>query len=194
MDAIDYLKALATIEACRGGYEFKIERSDVSEATYVKVRRDETWYGIRIASHPHYYASSADYEQVLVSLQVENAAELADAEADLVRSIHDGGRIVADPQETAFALLEELRAKRGRTIVRGDQRTVWKWDEDALFWRLLRVDNRAATPADERRLAHFRPLNAPEVRLTSAEQSAVRHRLNLRAEWAHEEAQRFAVA
>ena len=194
MDAIEYLKAVATVEACRGGYGFKIERSDVSEATYVKVRRDQTWYGIRIAAHPPYYASSADYEQILVPLQVENLPELADAEVDLVRAIHTGGRVVADPQETAFALLEALREKRGRTILRAQHRTVWKWDENALLWHLLRVDDRTATLADEERLSSYRPLNAPEIRLTSAEQSAVRHRLNLRAEWSHEEARKFAVA
>ena len=67
-------------------------------------------------------------------------------------------------------------------------------DEHALVWQLVRVRDRTATPQDEERLATRQPGSAPEVRLTSAEQSAVRHRLNLRAEWSHEEALKFAIA
>lgn len=194
MDAIEYLKAVATVEACRGGYEYTIERSNVSEATYVKLRRDDTWYGIRIAAHVPYYASSADYEQILVPLEVLGAAEVAEAEAHLVRAVHHGGRIVADPQETAIALLQALRAKRHGAVVRGEQRTVWRWDENVLTWRLVRVDDRPAAPADEELLAQNHPGNAPEVHLSSAEQSAIRHRLNLRAEWSHEETLKLAPA
>lgn len=194
MDAIRYLKAVATVEACRAGCEHVIERSNVSEATYIKLCRGGAWYGIRIAAHLPYYVSSADYEQILVPLEIENVAEVADAEADLVRAIHHGGRVVADPQETAVALLQALRTKRHGTIARGARRSVWRWDEHALVWRLVRVRDRTATPQDEERLATRQPASAPEVRLTSAEQSAVRHRLNLRAEWSHEETLKFAIA
>ena len=161
---------------------------------YVKIRRSEAWYGIRIAAHLPYYASSADYEQILVPVEVAGVDELADAEADLIRAIHHGGRIVADPQETAFALLEALRAKRNGTNARGEQRSFWRWDEETLGWRLLRVDGRPATAEDVDRFASRHAGNAPDVRLTGAEQSSVRHRLNLRAEWSHEEMRKFAPA
>ena len=102
--------------------------------------------------------------------------------------------MVADPDEVGEALLRALRAQRDRTVAQGGENTVWRWNEAALAWRLIRIGDCAAEPGDQEPFRAQAPSGAPEARLSSPEQSGIRHRLNLRARWSQEEARRFAAA
>lgn len=191
MDAIEYLTAVAVVDACRAGHEYRIERSSRSEATYIKVCRGGTWYGLRIASHLPYYRSSADYEQVLVPRAVESAAELADAAAAVAAGVTTGGRVVADPSEVDEALFAAWRRLRHDVTAETSPGVRWTWDEDRLRWLPSPPADRRAASAEGRASNEEAPRDPPRPSLSPREESAIRHRLNLRAAWAHDEQQRF---
>ena len=195
VDSIAVLHAVATLECVELGGRYEIERSDRSEAFYVKVFRDDHvgghWWGTRVASHLPVYACSQDGAQVHVPRFVPDRAALRDAERELTRHVRSGGRVVADPHEVREALFAAFREARDGREVAGPAGTRWRWREAALRWRLVSVDGvpAADVPGDLRRLAaRFAPAEAPTARVPPREQSAVRHRLNRRARWAWEEA------
>ena len=99
-----YLAGVAVEAARQAGWECHCEQSDRSEATYIKVRRGEFWFGVRIACHEPWYACSADYLQILVPLWVESIEHLADAEFRLCEAVRVGGLVIADPAEVDLAL------------------------------------------------------------------------------------------
>ncbi len=210
-DSMEYLHAVAVLACVRSGLRYRIERSELSEAFYVRIFRPAGdgaagdgaagdgaagdgepghWWGVRVASHLPVYRCSQDDAQVHVPRRVADPDELRDAERALVEHIRSGGRVVADPHEVREALFAAFRDKRDGTERDGPAGSRWRWRERTLRWRLLAVDDAPAAeaPADLRRaIARFAPPDAPAVRLTPREQSAVRHRLNARARWAYEE-------
>lgn len=115
--ALDQMLHAAALEAECCGYELVLERSDRSEARYLHVCRQGTWFGIRIATHLPVYACSRDYSQIITS-----RVPLSDERAYYVRlmreKVRDGGRIVANPQCVASYLdltpaeFEQLSARR----------------------------------------------------------------------------------
>ena len=197
-DAIEYLHAVAVLACVESGLKYRIERSDRSEAFYVKLFRPEAdpgggggaWWGTRVACHSPVYACSRDYAQIHVPRTVAHPDELAGAKRALLRVIRTGGEPVADPDEVAEALFAAFRARRDGAERDGPAGTRWRWAERTLRWRLTAVDGvpAAAVPTDlKRSLARFAPPDAPDGRLPPREQSAIRHRLNRRARWAREE-------
>ncbi|MFH5804736.1 hypothetical protein [Alienimonas sp. DA493] len=195
VDSIEYLHAVAVLACVRSGMRYRIDRSDRSEAFYVKLFRPDGgtgghWWGTRVAAHLPVYRCSQDYAQIHVPRVVEDPAELQTAERELVRQIETGGRVVADPEEVREAMFAAFRQKRDGVERAGPAGGRWRWREQSLQWRLIGVDDRPAkdVPGDVRRLvARFAPPAPPDVRLTPREQSDVRRRLNARARWAHEE-------
>ena len=201
-DSVDYLHAIATLECVRSGFKYRIERSELSEAFYVKIHRPggerlndphapRYWWGTRVAAHSPVYRCSQDDAQVHVPRTVAEPGELASAERALVQHIRAGGRVVADPDEVREAMFAAFREKRDGVERTGPAGGRWRWRERSLRWRLIAVDGvpAADVPGDLRRaVARFAPPDAPDARLTPREQSAVRHRLNARARWAYEEA------
>ena len=194
MDPIAYLKAVATVEALRGNYEYAIEHSDRSEAVYVKVHRDGFWWGLRIAAHVPHYPCSADYEQVLVPPAINSVAEVAEQEQALIAAMRAGGMVIADPLEVDEAMFQAWRQKRDGVWQRGPRRTRWRWDESCGCWVLSRVGDREATIEEREDFAGDIPQLPPLVRLTPREQSAIRHRLNHRARWIYDETAAYGRA
>ena len=198
VDAVAYLHAVATLACVNTGRVYRIERSDRSEAFYVKVLRPgphpaagKHWWGTRVACHLPAYRCSHDYAQVHVLRTAAGPAELADAERELVAHVRTGGVPVADPNEVDEALFAAFRAERDGTERGGPAGTRWRWDEQRLRWRLIAVDGTpvANIPPDLRRsLAGFAPPEAPAATLHPRTASSVRHRLNRRARWEYEEA------
>ena len=197
-DSVDYLHAIAVLECVRSGLRYRIERSELSEAFYVKVFRPigagqgagGHWWGTRVAAHLPVYRCSQDDAQIHVPRTVADPAELAAAERELIRHLRTGGRVVADPDEVREALFAAFREKRDGVERVGPAGARWRWREKTLRWKLIAVDGvpAADVPGDVRRLvARFVPADAPDVRLAPREQSAVRHRLNARARWVYEE-------
>jgi hypothetical protein len=115
VESVPYLAGVAVEAARRAGWECLCEQSDRSEATYVKVRRGEFWFGVRIACHEPWYACSADYLQILVPLWVESIEQLADAELRLCEAVVQGGLVIADPTEVDLALHQALATIRERS-------------------------------------------------------------------------------
>ena len=194
VDAIAYLHAVAVLECARAGRPYRIERSDRSEAFYVKVFRPEPggsyWRGVRVASHLPVYECSRDSAQIHVPRQAPAPDDLAAAEEELKRQIRTGGAVVADPDEVREALFAAFRELRDGSERPGPAGTRWRWDERRLRWKLTAVDGAPAATLDRplrRRLARFAPPDAPDVHLGPREQSAIRARLNARARWAWEE-------
>ena len=194
VDVIAYLHAAATLACVETGLKYRIDRSDRSEAFYVKVfRQDDAgghWRGTRVACHLPVYRCSQDYAQVHVPRFATDPAELADARRELERHVREGGVVVADPDEVREAMFTAFREARDGAEVAGPAGTRWRWREKTLRWKLLSVDGVPAkeVPADLRRLAaRFAPPDAPDVRLHPRVQSDVRHRLNRRARWEWEE-------
>ena len=202
VDAIGYLHAAAVLACVETGLKYRIERSDRSEAFYVKLFRPDDggaaengggghWWGTRVAAHLPVYRCSQDYAQIHVPKRVPDPADLADARRELERQIRTGGIVVADPDEVREAMFAAFRAGRDGTETAGPAGTRWRWRERTLRWKLLAADGvpAAELPGDlRRRLARFAPADAPATRLTPREQSAIRHRLNARARWTWEEA------
>ena len=184
MDAIEYLTSVAVVEACRSGWPYRVERSDRSEAVYVKVLRDGHWRGLRIASHTPFYRCSADYEQVLVPRLVEGVTALADAEAAVVAAVRAGGTVVADPEEVHEALFRAWRDLRHGVEREGAGGTRWRWDETSLRWKSVSGLHNPGRDGDEADLA---PTDPPRQVLRPGAESDVRHRLNVRAVWAFDE-------
>ena len=216
VDSIAYLHAAATLACVETGLRYRIERSDRSEAFYVKVFRPGSpsplggahthdappsgdgepgrtagdWWGTRVACHLPVYRCSQEYAQVHVPKFAADPAELADARRELERHIATGGVVVADPDEVREAMFAAFRASRSGTEAAGPAGTRWRWRERTLRWRLISVDGVSAAdlPADLRRaVARFTPPDAPDAHLPPREQSAIRSRLNRRARWAWEE-------
>ena len=195
IDSVEYLHAVAVLTCVRAGLGYEIERSDRSEAFYVKVFRDGaagpgTWFGTRVASHLPVYRCSQDPAQIHVPRTVADPAELADAERRLVREIRAGGRPVADPDEVREALFAAFREQRDGAERPGPAGTRWRWRERTLRWKLTSVDGVPAADVPDgvrRAVARFAPPDAPDGRLAPREQSAIRHRLNARARWAYDE-------
>ena len=215
VDSIAYLHAAATLACVGTGLKYRIERSDRSEAFYVKVlrpgspsplggaRRENAppsgdgepgesghWWGTRVACHLPVYRCSQDYAQIHVPKFAADPAELADTRRDLERHVADGGVVVADPDEVREALFAAFRESRDGVETAGPAGTRWRWREKTLRWKLLSVDGvpAADVPGDLRRLvARFVPPDAPDGRVHPRRQSDVRHRLNRRARWAWEE-------
>ena len=191
VDSIELLHAAAVLACVTTGLKYRIERSDRSEAFYVKLfRPDGHWWGTRVACHSPVYRCSQDYAQIHVPRFAADPADLDAARRELERHVQSGGIVVADPDEVREALFAAFRAKRDGAETTGPAGTRWRWREETLRWKLLAVDGErvADVPAEVRRsVARFAPPDAPAVRLTPREQSAVRNRLNARARWAWEE-------
>ena len=115
IESVPYLTGIAIEEARQAGWECHCEQSDRSEATYIKVRRGEFWFGVRIACHEPWYACSADYLQILVPPWVESIEQLAHAALRLCDAVTQGGLVIADPAEVDFALLQALAMIRERS-------------------------------------------------------------------------------
>ena len=202
VDSIAYLHAAATLACVATGLRYRIERSDRSEAFYVKVFRPGGnrgggghWWGTRVACHLPVYRCSQDYAQIHVPKFVAAPEELAAARRQLEREIDGGGVVVGDPEEIREAMFAAFRDARDGHEQPGPAGTRWRWRERTLRWKLLSVDGvpAADVPADLRRLAAaFAPADAPTPHLHPRVQSGVRHRLNRRARWAWEEQHRDA--
>ncbi|QDT14358.1 hypothetical protein [Alienimonas californiensis] len=214
VDSIEYLHAVVVLACVRTGLRYGIDRSDRSEAFYVKLFRPlgspsplggaprheaerGHWWGVRVAAHLPVYRCSQDYAQIHVPRTVADPAELRAAERGLIRQIEAGGRVIADPEEVREAMFAAFRTKRDGVERPGPAGGRWRWREKSLRWKLIAVDGvpAADVPGDVRRLvARFVPTEAPAVRLTPREQSDVRHRLNARARWAYEEERAAGVS
>ena len=217
VDSIAYLHAAATLACVGTGLKYRIERSDRSEAFYVKLfrpaspsppagasRRESAspsgdgeagatgghWWGTRVACHLPVYRCSQDYAQIHVPKFAADPAELAPARRELERHVRSGGVVVADPDEVREALFAAFRESRDAVETAGPAGTRWRWRERTLRWKLVSVDGvpAADVPGDLRRLvARFVPPDAPDGRVRPRRQSDIRHRLNRRARWAWEE-------
>jgi hypothetical protein len=192
MNAIEFLLAVAKEAAAAQGWAVCCERSGLSEAVYVRVRRGNEWFGVRIASHAPVYESSADYEQVLVPLEVESAAAIPIAIERVQNAVISGGWVVADPAEVDDAIRAARLARRHGARVKKASRTTWEWSEPLQAWQLIGVGNRLPKPEEVASLAHLTPKAPPCVRAGALEESAIRHRHNALARWAHEEGLRWA--
>ena len=115
IESVPWLAGIAVEAARQAGWECLCEQSDRSEATYIKIRRGEIWFGVRIACHEPWYACSADYLQILVPPWVESIEQLAHAELRLCDAVRHGGLVIADPAEVEFALHQALTTIRGRS-------------------------------------------------------------------------------
>lgn len=192
MNAIEFLLAVAKEAAAAQGWAVCCERSGLSEAVYVRVRRGSEWFGVRIASHAPVYDSSADYEQVLVPLEVESVAAIPIAIERVQNAVISGGWVVADPVEVDAAIRVARLARRHGVRVKKAARTTWEWSEPLQAWQLACVGNRLPKAEELVSLAHLTPQAPPCVRLGAIQESAIRHRHNVLARWAHEETLRWA--
>jgi hypothetical protein len=161
VNVIEYLSAIAVVEACRSGFEYRVESSSRSEAVYIKIRRGASWYGLRLASHEPYYRCSADYEQFLVPPTVVHVAELANLEARLIQAVRAGGCVVADPIEVDEALFAAWRSLRDGATIETPPGVHWRWDEASLRWELAEITGRRASAEDRVAYAHMAPSDAP---------------------------------
>lgn len=189
MKVIDFLEVLAVRTAQQSALELRIDRSALSEAVYLKVRREGEWRGIRLASHPPVYACSRDPVQVLVPLEAVSPDDITPFALRVVAEVLVGGRVIADPDEVDRTLEEARRLARDGAWRRGARHTYWQWSETEAAWRLTRIRARRPQAGDAERYADCRPTAPPVVRLSAEAESAVRHRLNVRACWSHEESQ-----
>lgn len=187
MKVIEFLEEVAAQTARLSGLELRTERSALSEAVYLKVRRQGQWYGIRLAAHAPVYACSRDCAQVLISPEQSDLEHFRPHALRVVAEVLIGGLVIADPDEVDQALLEARRMARNRTRRKGPRNTTWEWSEGNLAWRLVGVRTRKPIEGEDARYVECQPEGPPTVRLSAQEESDLRHRWNVRARWTHDE-------
>jgi|GEM_PF-4606591 len=187
MKVIEFLEEVAVQTARLSGLELRTERSALSEAIYLKVRRQGQWYGVRLAAHAPVYACSRDCAQVLVSPEWNDLEHFRPHALRVVAEVLIGGLVIADPDEVDQALLEARRMARDRARRKGPRNTTWEWSEAQAAWRLVGVRTRKPMEGEDARYAPCQPAGPPVVRLSAQEESDLRHRWNVRARWTHDE-------
>ncbi len=187
MNVIEFLEEVAAQTARLSGLELRTERSALSEAVYLKVRREGEWYGVRLAAHAPVYACSRDCAQVLVSPEGHDLGHFRPHALRVVAEVLVGGLVIADPDEVDQALLEARRMARDRARRKGPRNTTWEWSEAQAAWRLVAVRTRRPMEGEVARYAECQPSGPPVVRLSAQEESDIRHRWNVRARWTHDE-------
>ncbi|MFK7737260.1 MAG: hypothetical protein AB8B50_14595 [Pirellulaceae bacterium] len=95
---LDELLCVAESVAEEHGYRMVLERSDRSEARYLHICRNGTWFGIRIATHLPVYACSRDYAQLVTSLE-PGPTERRFFMRFIWEKVSHGGRVVANPTQ-----------------------------------------------------------------------------------------------
>ncbi len=160
------LVEVACDEAARSQSKVVVEHSDRSEAAYVHVCRQHTWFGYRIACHLPVYAYSADYQQIVVPREADQVT-LSSSSAYLRHAIRTDGRVVADPEEVS-ELIELLEAKRAAEA------------------RLPRSAEPMCLKKEPEMAPETEATNSKRTKLSHLERCDVRHRLNRIARWAFE--------
>lgn len=178
-ESVEHLVRVAVRRAEQLGLRLVLEKSDLSEARYLHLLRQATWFGFRIACHLPHYDCSADYHQVIVPFDSEPNL-LQRTEAYLQEALRQGGQVVADPAEVTVEIeAEEYRRVDGFLASDGEGNR-WRWIASSARW---------IPEASLHRSRSTGPAFTPVVKLSSHQRCAIRHRLNHRAKWTFEERQ-----
>lgn len=162
--------------AAMAGYPMIVERAGGSESTYLHIRREGFWFGIRMSTHQPAYQCSLDYDQIL--FQNEDCDVASDNIFEhLQQQILDGGSVVADPSEVRRQIIiAEIQGADG--VVRELNGVDWSFDAASMCWQ---CDCHAANEGSEiTRVPSF----LPRAGLSVGETAALRHRENKREKWA----------
>ena len=173
-EAVAFLADLAKTIAAARRWVCIIEYAGSSESTYVHVRRDNLWYGVRVSAHPSKYACSSDYQQILLPKR-PTASDIDDAAERLRHLVVHGGHRVAEPHLVRTELwAEQIAAADGQTCQTTDpQGNVidWRWSAEQLDWQ---TEVETDSPP---------PMWIPRVTLDTGTTAAIRHRVNRREGW-----------
>ena len=176
---VDLIRRLVDIGRCAAtvaGYDTIVETAAGSESTYLHVKRDGWWFGIRVSTHAAVYGCSIDYDQITVP-RVEDASESDqgwdrfDEVASVLRAnAVTGGSVVADPIHVRQQILRaEMDAADRSTHI--DEQGEFRFDSATATWH--RVQGEGQPPGF-----------VPRGVLNTAATAAIRHRENAREKFA----------
>lgn len=98
--------------AAASGLAIHVQQSLRSESAYLRILRDNHWFGLRISSHEPVHASSADFEQLIVPASEDCSKEFGEWARDRIREfLVSGGCVVADPHETEVAIQQRFLSR-----------------------------------------------------------------------------------
>lgn len=161
--------------AAMAGYPMIVERAGGSESTYLHIRREGFWFGIRMSTHRPAYQCSLDYDQVL--FQNEDCDVASENIFEHLRQhVLYGGSVVADPSEVRRQIIiAEIQGADG--VIRELNGVDWSFDATSMCWR---CDGQTANEGSEiTRVPSF----LPRAELSVGETAALRHRENQREKW-----------
>lgn len=106
---IDELVQLARQEAAACEFRLHVEYSHPTEAVYLRIRRQDHWFGLRIATHRPAYDCSSDFQQLLLPPGEDitgfgNTVFAGTARQTVTAFVPSGGSVVADPFEVQQAI------------------------------------------------------------------------------------------
>lgn len=161
--------------AAMAGYPMIVERAGGSESTYLHIRREGFWFGIRLSTHRPAYQCSQDYDQILFQNEDCDVASEIIFE-HLQRHVLHGGSVVADPSEVRRQItIAEIQGADG--VVRELDGVDWWFDAASMCWQ---CDDPAASQGREVTRV---PSYLPRTELSVGETATLRHRENKREKW-----------